>query len=181
MTEKEYYTYQHRDINGYIFYVGCATTNPEKRGVRAKLGRAYSTFGHCELWDRISDRGYSVEILKKFSNRQDAFDHERELIAKYRNEGELLVNIQHGGAGAVGMKDTDEIRKKKSITKIGKLNPMYGITGSNHPASRPVIHKNAGVFFNSVQEAAEHYGYKMKTLYNILSGIRTNNTPLEFA
>lgn len=72
-------------------------------------------------------------------------------------------------------------KEKIANSKIGDLNPMHGKTGSKHPMSRPIIHLASGVFFDSVQDAADHYGYKMKTLYNWLSGHRDNPTPLEFA
>jgi hypothetical protein len=58
---------------------------------------------------------------------------------------------------------------------------MHGVTGAAHHMSRPVIHTQAGVFFDSVEEAANVFGYKMKTLYNWLSGHRPNPTTLEFA
>ena len=41
--------------------------------------------------------------------------------------------------------------------------------------------RESGATFDSVQIAAEKLGYKMKTLYNWLSGHRKNPTSLEFA
>lgn len=178
---KEFYTYLHRDSNGRVFYVGCATANPDKRGVRAKLGRAYSTYGHTAEWDAIATCGYTVEILDKHQSKQDAYKQEIALIAKFREAGEPLVNISAGGGGSNGIKDSPEVRKKKSITKLGELNPMHGRFGLSHPNSRMVIQSGYGYVFASVQEAAEFFGVKMKTLYNQLSGHRPNKFNLEFA
>lgn len=72
-------------------------------------------------------------------------------------------------------------KEKIAVTKVGERNPMHGKTGAAHPMSRPVIHTQAGVFYDSIQEAADVFGYKMKTLHNMLSGHRKNQTPLEFA
>lgn len=181
MTEKEYYTYLHRNNSGHVFYVGCATTNPKKRGVRAKLQRAYSTSGHSMVWDETAKNGYAVEILSFFNTKIEAYTEEVKLIAQYRADGEPLVNICSGGAGVPGAKDSSDVRRKKSITKIGNLNPMHGKTSGKSPVARPVIHMQSGVFYDSIQEAADVFGYKMKTLYNWLSGHRTNPTSLEFA
>ena len=178
---KQFYTYLHRNTDGEVFYIGCATTNPDKRGTRAKLQRAYSTFGHSAAWHEQVKRGYTVEILQIFQDRSIAFEHEKKLIAEYRSNGSPLVNICAGGPGMFGAKDSPEVRKKKSVTKIGSLNPMYGKTGGKHPNSRKVIDRSTGVIYDSVQIAADSLGHKMKTLYNWLSGHRPNPTSLEFA
>lgn len=90
-------------------------------------------------------------------------------------------NGGNSGVVKLGDKLPEQWRKNIALKKIGALNPMHGVTGGKHPMSRPVIHINAGVFFDSVEDAANHYGYKMKTLYNWLSGHRLNPTALEFA
>lgn len=178
---KQFYTYLHRDHDGQVFYIGCATTNPMKRGTRAKMQRAYATSGHSEAWHAKAKSGYSVEIVNVFETKQKAFDDERRLIAFYRANSAPLVNICAGGPGMPGAKDSEEVRRKKSITKIGALNPMHGKTGARHPQSRLVIHTGYGVFFDSVSDAADHFGIKMKTLYNMLAGHNRNVTSLEFA
>jgi len=68
-----------------------------------------------------------------------------------------------------------------ALAKLGELNPMYGVTGADHPQSRKVIDASSGAVFDSVNIAADHFGYKMKTLYNWLSGHRRNPTTLRFA
>lgn len=80
-----------------------------------------------------------------------------------------------------GVKDAPHVRRMKSITKIGTRNPMYGRTGAAHPNSRMVRDTDSGIVYESVQIAAVALGYKMKTLYNWLSGHRQNPTTLEFA
>lgn len=92
---------------------------------------------------------------------------------------------------SISMKESDKSLKGKKLpewwkekireTKIGELNPMFGITGSKHPNSRKVININTGEVYDSVSIAADKHGVKMKTLYNMLSGHRVNKLNLKFA
>lgn len=72
-------------------------------------------------------------------------------------------------------------RGRIAAGKIGALNPMYGKTGAAHPNSRKVRDRASGAIYDSVQIAADAMGFKMKTLYNWLSGHRPNPTTLELA
>ena len=89
-----------------------------------------------------------------------------------------------GGNGGV-VKHGDKLpaswRASIAATKVGALNPMYGKTGAAHPNSRRVRDRASGATYDSVQLAADALGYKMKTLYNWLSGHRPNPTTLELA
>lgn len=71
----------------------------------------------------------------------------------------------------------DKIRQ----AKIGDKNHRFGKTGALSCRSRKVIDSISGEVYVSVSDAAEKTGYKMKTLYNILSGHRQNSTTLKFA
>ena len=177
---KPYYVYTH-SARGQVFYVGCATINANKRGVRAKRSRAYSRDGHIQAWHLAASGGHEVSIVFESSDRAESFAREVELIEELRAAGAPLVNLARGGPGIAGVKDSDEVRRKKSITKVGALNPMHGKTGAAHPNSRKVVDKDSGDVFDSVLVAAESRGLKMKTLYNWLSGHRKNPTTLEFA
>lgn len=80
-----------------------------------------------------------------------------------------------------GKKLSEDWKNSIRVTKIGELNPMFGKTGEKHPMSKKIIDINTGKIYNSVTEAAEANGLKMKTLYNFLSGHRPNKTTLKFA
>lgn len=89
-----------------------------------------------------------------------------------------------GGNGGVvkrGDKLPAEWCASIAATKRGKANPMHGRTGAAHPNSRKVRDRATGAVFDSVLQAADAKGCKMKTLYNWLSGHRPNPTTLEFA
>lgn len=95
-----------------------------------------------------------------------------------RKKSETLKSSPHN---LKGKKLPNWWKRKIAATKIGELNPMYGKTGAAHPNSRRVRNKITGASYDSVQIAADHLGFKMKTLYNWLSGHRKNPTELEFA
>lgn len=177
---KKHYIYAHANESG-IFYVGCATSDFKRRGVKGKRQRAYSKSGHTPAWHAAAAEGYTVAIVFETDDRVEAFLKEIELIARFRSQGHAMVNIAIGGPGVKGLKDGEETRRKKSVTKIGALNPMHGITGAAHPNSRRVRDAATGATYDSVLIAAEARGFKMKTLYNWLSGHRPNPTTLEFA
>lgn len=184
---KTYYVYLHRRVDtGVVFYVGCATKHYQKRGKNHQYSRAhdFTLRTACWLTERDSAGGVEVQILLETHDRNFAFSEEQRLIAKFGRcdlgRG-ILVNQTDGGSGAGGQIGTANSRHLKSIGKLGALNPMYGKTGANHPNSRKVRDRESGATFDSVQIAAEQLGFKMKTLYNWLSGHRKNPTSLEFA
>ena len=80
-----------------------------------------------------------------------------------------------------GVKDSEEVRHKKAITKLGKANPMYGKTGSAHHNSRKVKDVETGTIYESMTAAANAIGMKVGTLYNMLKGTNPNRTSLELA
>jgi len=176
---KKYYVYTH-SASGRVFYVGCATANLNKRGTRAKRQRAYSKSGHTKAWHDAAKSGYDVAIVFESDDRAEAFSREIALIAELRDAGEPLVNLSSGGPGIPGVKDPCEVRRKKAVTKVGDLNPMFGKTGAAHPNSRRVLDRASGAVYDSVLLAAQATGHKMKTLYNWLSGHRPNPTTMEF-
>jgi hypothetical protein len=94
---------------------------------------------------------------------------------------ESRKNGGNGGVVKPGDKLPESWRNNIAAKKVGKLNPMYGKTGAAHPNSRKVKDNQSGDIYDSVKIAAEALGFKMKTLYNWLSGHRPNPTSLEFA
>ena len=96
----------------------------------------------------------------------------------------IRIARKNGGNGGVvqrGDKLPESWKANLAASKIGEKNPMYGKTGADHPNSRKVRDTETGVLYDSVLIAANATGYKMKTLYNWLSGHRKNPTTLEFA
>lgn len=88
-----------------------------------------------------------------------------------------------GNSGVVKLGDKLPSAWCKNISEgqKGPNNYMRGRTGREHPNSRLVLNQATGAVYDSVTLAAAAYGYKLKTLYNWLSGHRINPTSLRFA
>jgi len=199
VTNRVYYTYIHRRADDEsVFYAGCSC---DKQRIRWKWKRT-------KRWNEIvlAAGGFTFEKIGEYVGLDAAHLAEIALIAKYGREcdGGTLCNLTAGGKGTNGMKFSKETcarlsashkisnsvmlgdklpenwRRNIAAGKIGSLNPMYGRCGADHPNSRKVIDRVTGASYDSVQIAAEILGYKMKTLYNWLSGHRRNPTSLEF-
>lgn len=86
------------------------------------------------------------------------------------------TNGGNGGVVKHGDKLPPEWRANIAKAKVGPGNPFYG---KRTPIARKV--RGEGVEYESVSDAANALGMKMKTLYNMLSGHRPNRTNLRFA
>ena len=132
MAGREFYTYAHYRANETIpFYIG-----------KGSGQRAYSTSGRSEYWNRVAKKDrLRVEILAWWELEADAFEHERFLIACFRDMGVKLCNLTDGGDGTsglvrpdewrravaermrtfrIGKKDSEKTRKKKSESAKGR-------------------------------------------------------------
>lgn len=101
-----YYTYIHATPDGDVFYVG--------KGIGR---RAYSMRDRSWIWQEKfkSLDGVTMKIVKKFATEAEAFEHEKELIKYYKDQGCNLVNQSDGGLGPTGYKFTE--KRKKSISE----------------------------------------------------------------
>lgn len=98
-----HYTYLHRRASdGVPFYVG--------KGVGR---RAWSSKNRNKHWENTcSKHGFNVEVLAKWPTEAEAFEHEKFLIACFRDMGFSLVNQTDGGEGAAGLKWSEESKNK---------------------------------------------------------------------
>jgi hypothetical protein len=105
-----FYTYIHRRADdGLVFYVG-----------KGRGNRARATRGRNEHWRRtVAKHGLTVEIVGRWAEESDAFDHERELIARYRVDGCPLCNKTDGGEGLSGYRFSEESRAKIRASHVG--------------------------------------------------------------
>jgi hypothetical protein len=108
-----FYVYVHRtqDLGG-IFYVG-----------KGKRSRAVEIRKRSKLWDNIVAKhgGFSHEIVARFDAEEEAFAHERFLIAGLRVTGVRLANLTDGGDGPSGYRHTPETKAKISAMFKGRV------------------------------------------------------------
>jgi len=117
--------YEHlRNDTNEVFYVGIG--EEEKR--------AFSKKNRNKYWKNIINKvGYSVNIIHKDIDWEDACKIEKLLIEKYgRKDLGLgnLVNMTDGGEGALGLIRSEETRQKMSEANKGESNPNFGKTPS---------------------------------------------------
>lgn len=112
-----FYTYAHYTPEGRLFYVG-----------KGQRKRAYEFKNRNAHWNRIVAKygEPKVEILASWSDEVDAFEHEKFLIACFRDFGFTLCNQTNGGEGQAGMVPwnkgiswSSDVKQKISLTKQG--------------------------------------------------------------
>lgn len=107
----KYYTYLHtRNDTGKVFYIGKGTAQ-----------RAYA-IDRNEHWRSIvSKHGFTAEILAEWPTEEEAYEHEKLLIASFIDMGYILANKTPGGEGIPkGYKWGEEWRRKNRLSKIGR-------------------------------------------------------------
>ena len=62
--------------------------------------------------------------------------------------------------------------KRKSYKLKGEKNPMYGMNGVKNPVSKMVVLLNNGMIFESVKDAAKHYGLSDTLVSCICRGVK---------
>ena len=109
-----FYTYFHRRLDtGAVFYIG-----------KGSEKRARSRSARSAWWKSVvAKAGFKAEILAAWDTEADAFEHEKFLIACFRDMGAPLVNMTDGGDGASGHSPSGETRRKLSAALIGKPKP----------------------------------------------------------
>lgn len=116
-----FYTYVHtRADDGKAFYVG-----------KGRGGRATSTRSRNPRWHSTAKKhGVHVDIVARWASESDAFEHEKLLIACFRDMGHPLCNLTDGGDGISGYQHTEKTRAEffgkplsaESKAKIGNAN-----------------------------------------------------------
>ena len=97
--EFPFYSYLHRRAtDNTVFYVGKGTGN-----------RSHFLHGRGRKWTAFYNKhGAIAEIVERFATEEEAFNHERFLIASFMAVGAKLANLTLGGDGVSGYKYTPE-------------------------------------------------------------------------
>lgn len=152
-----YCLYQHiRDDTGDVFYVGIGDSE-----------RPYEKTSRNKMWSNIvSKTSYSVDVVRHFDNRQDAYDWEILFIWIYgrRQDGGTLCNIALGGQGLSGYKKTREQIEKARDSMIRKKSyaiDSYDVKTREYIAS----HIN-------ITEASRYFGVNRGAVYSCVHGLQ---------
>jgi hypothetical protein len=106
-----FYTYMHvRVSDNAVFYIG-----------KGSGSRAHTKDRRSKHWHAVANKhGYKVEILSRFTQEADAFEHECFLISCFRTLGAPLTNHTLGGEGLAGHRHSADTRAKMSIKATGR-------------------------------------------------------------
>lgn len=145
-----YYVYVHHKPGGDPFYVGKGTK-----------GRAYTSGKRSWGWTKIVEEcgGVDVRIIKNFSDEQEAFLFEKQLIRDLRQKGYNLINASDGGKGPNGYKQTADLRQHKSRLMRGyKFKivtcPHCGFSGGETATKRWHFEKCTGLKLHRARTTA---------------------------
>ena len=184
--EQKYIVYCHTNkLNGKK-YIGITSQTTAERwgrhGEKYRVGifkKAIEKYG----WDN-----FDHEILYSGLSESDAKEKEKELIAKYETLGHKGYNLTEGGDGVGKYKFSDASRAKMS--KSAKNRTDDRSKSEEYKKSRSVYCKEIGQtvygrpsvkvkdadgnVYNSVLEASEVLNVNYYTLWNQITGRRTN-------
>lgn len=116
-----YYVYAYIREDGTPYYIG-----------KGKNDRAWQKYSHTVAVPKDLSR---IQILQEHLLESEALDLEIQLIAQYGRKDlgtGILRNRTNGGDGTSGHINSPETRQRKSLSKQGQNNPMFGKTGSLH-------------------------------------------------
>ena len=92
-------------------------------GIGKEVTRAYSKTHRNDHWNHIVDKtSYEVHILFDDVSYEFAKEKEKEFIELYKRkeDGGILCNLTKGGDGVLGIRHTEEARKKMGEPNKGK-------------------------------------------------------------
>lgn len=183
----QHYTYIHKTNDGSVFYVG------KGRGRRAWV---HSGRNRSQSWrDHTKAHGLQVELCGRWETELEAFEHEKFLIAFFKDMGFVLLNKTNGGGGAGGMKQSKESNALRSAALLGRKRPadvgvkiaerLKGrsrdvipeieakrVAAAIAAKSKPVVCVDTGRVFPSLTEAARELGKSIAPISMALSGKR---------
>ena len=126
----QHYTYAHiRNDTGKIFYISLGSVSHRYKTKEKRNNYWNNIVAGCN--------GFSAIKLAFWETRQEAADHEKLLIASFKDMGYKLANMSLGGeSGAFGVKRSNETKEKMSIDQKGKLNRGRGWTHSEETKAK---------------------------------------------
>jgi len=115
-----FFTYAHYKPEGGLFYIG-----------KGKRRRAYAMDSRNSHWQNIVNKHGKphVELLAHWDTEQEAFEHEKVLIACFKDMGYELANKSLGGEGSSGYKFTDQQKNNLSNAHLGQVAWNKGLKG----------------------------------------------------
>lgn len=128
-----YCTYIHRQkTDGKVFYVGAGA-----------LKRATSKNRSQEWFDVVANNGLNVEVCAEWATKDEAYEHEKVLIACFKGMNHPLLNKSIGGkGGTTGIKQSQDLIDRRMKAHRGAKRPeQVGKNISAATTGKPKRHK----------------------------------------
>lgn len=178
-----FYTYAHYTPDTkQLFYIG--------KGQRKRFKQSYArtTWWHNKV---KKHGGFEAVILAYWKTEQEAFEHEKFLIALFKPQ---LVNLSSGGEGAAGVKRSKKAceavskalkgrplteERKKNISKAltgRKLDPATAQKSREHlekirqAQKKKVLCLTDGKVYESVTDASKQLGIDASSIVKVCKG-----------
>src|SRR3990167_7199114 len=145
-----FYTYIHCKPDGTPFYVGkgCDRRSREFKRRRSQHYR--------NIIAKYGAKNIGIDVFP-CNTEKEAFERERQQIARLRSEGYELVNHTNGGEGASGLVVPAETRMKLSVALKGNTNAHGGKGVKRHSAEwRGKMSKRMSEIHKGKNLSAEH-------------------------
>lgn len=165
----------------HIFYVGKGT------GLRYKVKKRNDSFNNT-----LNKYKCDVKIIEYFENEEDAFRAEKELISKYKKQGQCECNLDFGGNGGVSGIWTEEMKQQMSINNPMKAQKQKDRMSKNNPMKNKDIAKKVaaklkrpivinGIRYDGTVDAARILGVANNTVLNWCKrGYNTKGEPCRY-
>jgi hypothetical protein len=113
-----FYTYAHYNkANNKIFYIG-----------KGKKNRFKSTYKRSSYWNGVANKyGFEPKILAYWNTEKEAFEHEKVLIACFKDMGYKLTNLTDGGEGTASPKVSESAKKRPKRTLSEETKNKIGL------------------------------------------------------
>ena len=113
-----FYTYAHYNkTNNKIFYIG-----------KGKKNRYKTTHKRSLHWNAIVNKyGFEPKILAYWNTEKEAFEHEKVLIACFKDMGYGLANKTDGGQGTSSTKLSESAKKRPKRTLSEETKKKIGL------------------------------------------------------
>ena len=112
-----YTTYIHRQATtGKVFYVGMGSYH-----------RMTNKSMRSQEWHELAKDGRTFEVVASWDTRQEAYEHEKLLIACFKDMGHPIINKTSGGAGndAVRSKELRQLHSQKMLGNTYRLGHLH--------------------------------------------------------
>lgn len=142
---QSYYTYIHTKNDGSIFYIG-----------KGSGKRLFDKYSRNPYWANIANKyGFNAEIVSYWKTEEEAFSHEKLLIACFKDMGIKLANMSEGGEGNSGFKWSEESKQKLSNSTKGNT-AWLGKTHSSETIEKMRISHKGHTYNKGVKHSEEH-------------------------